>query len=843
MSRRAMTVFSRTVGQMRGDTEGVLFYEESETAPPRRDLIGTTINNYRIVSELGRGGSSTVYLAERMDEQYSAQVAIKVVESTHPTIRARVQAERQILANLNHPNIARLLDAGETEDRQPYLIMEYVRGEPLDSYCDREGLNLRARLDLFMQICSAVSFAHQRLVVHRDLKPANILVTDDGTPKLLDFGIAKLLDKSGSSNPSAALTRMADRMLTREFASPEQIQGQAVTTTSDVYALGVVLYGLLTGLHPYRISDETTELELERLIVSTDPVSPSQAVTKACADATDDTVDVLATLRGTSPERLARALRGDLDAIVMRALRKESAYRYGSVEQLADDIRRYLSHEAVLARQGNWVYYSQRFIRRHAFGVSVSAGFMLMMAGVAVVLSLQNQRIRTEREQAETVSEFMVNVFTAADPFVSLGKDKEMTASELLEQAGSRIKADPSLGPEVRARLMQAIGRAYRRQERSDEGIPFLEEALHLRREVLHSPAEAVGAVQAELASAYRAGGEFKKSEAALSDALQIAQRSHANASEGYVHLLAEIGRLEAAQGKPREAEKHLSQALTQARALWGSKHPEVAVILLDLVGIGRWQDRQGDLLGMAREAHAIYEATLPPQHPDRLMAKIELATALAQVGNLDEANRLFLEVLPAQRSLYGQNSQKVADTLDALARVRVAQGNLKEAEAYGREALSIQLRSQGPDHYMSGYYRVALALTLFKLHQLTEAEQEFKQALEVYARTLPADHQYIAAAEHWLGETLLAEGKLSEAEVQLRTAIARWQRSGAPAWRAARSQSALGEALYRQGRGTDAQPYLSGSVAVLTGAASVDPEAIESARRRLVQFGSKSER
>jgi serine/threonine protein kinase len=446
-----------------------------------------------LVSVLGRGGAGTVFLGERADRQFSGKVAVKVVDRSQAAdLGKRFRAERQILASLNHPNIARLIDAGETDDGQPYLVMEYVEGQPLDQYCDERKLDLRKRLKLFIDICGAVQYAHQNLIIHRDLKPANILVTADGTVKLLDFGIAKLLNHGNGSNTVSELTRMNERLLTPEYASPEQIIGGAVTTASDVYSLGIVLYRLLTGLRPYDLSGVTSQLEMERSICVADPPRPSLNLQRAMLSGPvegEPTVAVLALARSMSPERLRRRLVGDIDAIVMRALRKEPQHRYSSVERLVADIRHYLENEPVQARQGNWVYYTQRFVRRHTTAVAASAGFLIFLTGVAIVMSIQRQSIAAalerathDRERAEQVSEFMLDVFSAADPFVNAGK--EPTARALLDQAARNIQGDLSQQPEVRARLLEAIGRSYRRMGQPGRAVAYLQDSLRLQRQL-----------------------------------------------------------------------------------------------------------------------------------------------------------------------------------------------------------------------------------------------------------------------------------------------------------------------------------------------------------------------
>ncbi len=463
----------------------------------RKELIGTIIGAYRLTAVLGHGGAGTVYLGERADRQYSAQVAVKVVENAllHDDVAQRFTAERQILASLNHPNIARLLDAGETRSGQPYLVMEYVHGEPIDRYCDSRKLDVKQRLEIFVNVCAAVQYAHQNLIVHRDLKPGNILVAPDGTPKLLDFGIAKLMDASAKAAASAAaeqaLTRMNDRLLTPEYASPEQILGQNVTTASDVYALGIVLFELLTGARPYQVH-ALSQLELERVICVIDPPRPSlllERMMRKEADAPQLDMQAVGTARTSSPKRLVRALSGDLDAIILRALRKEPGQRYRSIEHFVEDINRHLNQEPVEARQGNWFYYSKRFVRRNTLGVISGAAALVALISFTIALTVQNQRIAEQRDLAtqqtavaEYVSSFMQNVFENSDPFNSLGK--EITAKELLDKAGARIADDENLRqlPEAKAELLQSIGRAYQRQNQGELAIRYLEDSLRLQR-------------------------------------------------------------------------------------------------------------------------------------------------------------------------------------------------------------------------------------------------------------------------------------------------------------------------------------------------------------------------
>jgi serine/threonine protein kinase/TolA-binding protein len=815
------------------------------TRDKRRALVGRIVGNYQLVSVLGHGGAGTVYLGERADRQYSGQVAVKIVDHTavQANLGMRFRAERQILASLNHPNIARLVDAGETEDGQPYLVMEYVHGETLDRYCDGKHLDIRARLRLFLDICAAVHYAHQNLIVHRDLKPGNILVTAEGVPKLLDFGIAKLLD-AGDVPEAAELTRFNDRLLTPEYASPEQILGGTVTTASDVYSLGIVLYQLLCGLRPYDVPASLSQLELERSICVADPPRPSIAVVNAMeAGPTEgqSSIQAVAQARDVSADRLHRELLGDIDSIVMRALRKEPQHRYSSVEQLVLDIRRYLSNEPVQARQGNWLYYSQRFVRRHTAGVAAGAGFLVFVIGVAIVMSIQRQtiagaldRAMQDRQRAEKVSEFMLNVFTATDPFINLGK--EPTARDLLDRAAGRIQSDLDQQPDVHARLLEAIGRSFRRLGQPDRAVAYLQDSLRIQRRLGAGADSRLGSILTELAIALREAGKFEESDRVFAEALDASRHSQDQRSEAHAQLLVDLGRLEMLRSNTQQARDHLTIALALMRELRGPEDPEVGAILADLSNVLVWSDDLEQAEQAARAAVDIYKS-VSEFHPDRVMADYRLGEILLYRGRASEAAPLLERALAAQRRLYGSTNGTVADTLGSLAQVRLAQNNIHDAEQLIREAIAAYRNSGSTAGHKIGYLQTMLATILLKRSKFEEAESLLRESLDLFAKHLPPDHQYVASAEHYLGESLLATGKLNEAEAMFTAAMNRWKRTNAPTWRSARSASALGEVLYRQGRAQDAERYLVASYRELSADAGADPDARNRARERIVQF------
>lgn len=806
----------------------------------RRSMLGQVLGSYRLTSVLGHGGTGTVYLAERADRQYSAQVALKVVDSTSLQVGlgARFRAERQILANLNHPNIARLLDAGETDSGQPYLVMEYVRGEPLDQYCDGRRLDLRARLKLFIQICTAVQYAHQNLIVHRDLKPANILVSEDGTPKLLDFGIAKLLHTE-EQQAGLALTRVADRLLTPEYASPEQILGGNVTTASDVYSLGVVLYELVCGLRPYRVPSSHSQLELERSICLSDPEKPSSGIRRAIASG-QLPVGEIAQARRSSVERLPRQLDGDIDAIVMRALRKEPQHRYSSVEHLVEDLRRCLNNEPVHARQGNWLYYTRRFAQRHTAGVLAGLGFLVFVIGVAVVMSVQRQQIAAalakatrDGQRAETVSEFMLNVFSAADPYMHFGK--EPTARALLEQAAERIQSDLSQEPEVRARLLEAIGISYLRMGQSERAVTYLDESVKIQRS-LGAQDSKFGPALAALAVAQRESARYEDSDRTLAEALEVARRASEAPSEQYAMLLADLSRLEMLRGNVSAARQHIESAYTVMKGLRGRDDPRLGGILIELSNVLVWAN---DLAGAelhAREAVRVY-SRMPETHPDRIYAQASLARVLTYQDRLSEAGPILERVLTAQRFVYGNANNDVADTLGHLAQLRIAQREYQTAEQLLREALQIHEAAGSTVTVKVGFLRTMLGAVLLKKGEYANAEQSLRETLEMLLASLPSDHQYVASAEYYLGEALLGQRRLHDAEAVLTASMNRWKRTDAPSWRVSRSKNALGEVLFRQGRIAEAEDYLVSSFKELALDESADRDARQISRARVENF------
>jgi serine/threonine protein kinase/Tfp pilus assembly protein PilF len=780
-------------------------------------LLGTRIGHYRIVSILGHGGMSTVYRGERDDAQYQQTVAIKVLHHSalHPRLRSRLHSERHILATLAHPSIARLIDSGELEDGTPYLVMEHVDGESIDVYCDSRTLFIRERLELFLQVCSAVHYAHRNLVVHRDIKAANILVTGDGTPKLLDFGIAKLLAPESLSH-TVPVTRLQERILTPENAAPEQVLGRPITTATDVYGLGVLLYQLLTGRSPYRLLSYS-QLQLERAICMDDPMRPSQMVVARLGSEQDIDRSRISDRRGLSPPRLRARLAGDLDSIVAMAMRKEPDRRYPSVEAFAEDVKRHLDGKPVRARQGDWRYNSSKFMRRHLLMVSSIAAVVLGLAAIAAVTLWQNHRIElardqtaSERDRAQQVSAFLVDVFSSADPFTAQGH--ETSAKELLDRGAEKIK-NGALQPEVRAQLLESIGLAYRHQGLSERAVPLLEQAVAIRREEHPFDAHRTAAAIANLARALTDAGHMVSAEAYLQQALQMSRSAdHATSSVETADILVQYAQFElTGKSDPRRATTLFTQALGIYRSTLGNEHLSVAETLSGLASAAIWVNDFEAAERYQREAIEIFQATVTRNYPDYAVALANLGYILTDREKFKEADQLLTESLQIERTVFGEDSDRIAQIESHLSVLYLREGDPKRAVEAAQRAVDISTRALGPHHWRTGYYLNDLADAQLRAGDLSAAEGTARHALAVLIDALSTQHLYVASVRQTLGETLLRRSLTAAAEAEFRAAIEICTNlTGADTWRTARSEASLGWTLILRERPAEGEPMLA---------------------------------
>jgi serine/threonine protein kinase/Tfp pilus assembly protein PilF len=803
------------------DDDGAAAPESPEDAAV--DLTGERIGPYRIVRSLGRGGMGEVFLAERADEQFQQQVAIKLVRRglLSRNVQGRLKLERQILATLDHPNIARLFDGGTTTDGTPYIVMEYVDGEPIDIYCDSRCLSVEQRLRLFQVVCSAVHRAHQNLVVHRDLKPSNILVARDGTPKLLDFGIAKMLDDRQMMH-TMAVTQADYRVLTPDHASPEQIRGDPITTASDTYVLGVVLYELLCGCKPFTLKGNRLG-DLEREICEETPPLPSIVV-----QARDDAAGI-ARQRGTSPSRLRRELSGDLDNIVLMAMRKETERRYSSVEQFAADIDRYLQGMPVLARSDAWSYRASKFLARHSLAVGLAAAFLAVLVGFSVTTYLQAQRIAQERdvaqaeraraqtalERAEAVKDFLIDAFQLADP--SHARGKEITAREILDQGAARITKELGAQPDLQATLLDTIGSVYLSLDLPADAQPLIEQGLAVRRRLYGEQHVDVASSLYSLNRVYEKKGDLKTAESLAVDSLAINSLLTGHESLATAGSLCRLGIIQHGRGDYVHAEEHLNECMRIRIAWLGPNHELVTVPLDTLARIA--QDRRDFVAAerLYRTAIDIDERNKRLDHPQYIRHLHNLATALHGKGDLDRAEPLYRRALGLYRQVLGPaHSETIAATCN-LGRLLMDRGRFEEAQQAYDAALAATRKAHNQPHVDVGYLLAELGRLALERKQYDQAAARYKEALQVYAATLPPGHGYTAAAFTMLGRTQLELGRVHEGEETLRRALEEWSKeygTGSPWYAYARA--CLGRAWAMQGRLAEAEPALLESYPLL---------------------------
>jgi eukaryotic-like serine/threonine-protein kinase len=726
---------------------------------------GRTIGPYRIVREVGRGGMGTVYLAER-DDQFRKRVAIKVLSrawESHHTLRRFVE-ERQILASLEHPNIARLLDGGVAPDGVPYYVLEYVEGSAIDRYCDAHRLTIDERVALFERVCDAVQYAHRNLVIHRDLKPGNILVSEDGGQvKLLDFGIAKVL---GSGVAESTLTRPGAAPMTPEYASPEQILGGAVSTASDIYSLGVVLYRLLTGQHPYPqvaggpndVAHHVIAAEAERPSVSLGRPPVTERERRDAAP----TITEIARTRNTTPERLRRRLAGDLDNIILRALRKEPERRYATVEQLVADLDRHRRGLPVYARPDTWGYRTQKFVRRHRVGVASAVIVTLLSVGFGIVTALQSGRIARERDKAEQVAGFLTALFAISDPGMARGR--AVTARELLDQGARRIDEELARQPAARAQMMDAMGRAYLGLGLYDEARRLLESALALRRSIDGPTHPDVAALLFQLAYLRRLEGEFELAATLYRESLAIRRQRLGNDHPDVIDGINGLAFLLRGTGDFVQAESLYRDALGRSRRTFRSPHVILGHTLNGLGASLFGQAKHAESEPYFREALAVYRAVHPEDHPDVDIALYNLATALHGEDRLQDAEPLYRDVLERSRRTLGSEHPLFAIGLVGLGDVLRDAGKYVEAETLLREALKIQRKTLPPRSERTATTLVGLGGVLVDLDRAREGESLLREALAIREAKL-AGHWHTGQARSELGAALSALGRQSEAE------------------------------------------------------------------------------
>ncbi|HTR37463.1 MAG TPA: tetratricopeptide repeat protein [Bryobacteraceae bacterium] len=642
-------------------------------------LAGQSVGAYKLISPIGQGGMGTVWLAQRSDGRFERKSAIKLLNFAllGGGEEERFRREGKILAQLAHPHIAELLDAGVTSTGQPYLVLEHIEGEPIDVFCDQARLDVRARIQLFLDVLAAVAHAHANLIVHRDIKPSNVLVTKDGLVKLLDFGIAKLLD-GNQAGAATLLTREAGSALTLEYAAPEQVTGAAVTTATDIYSLGVLLYLLLSRKHPAGGGPHSTAA-LIKTVVEVEPPRASDAARSGDPEGTGK--------RGTASEKLARELRGDLDTIIGKALKKNPSERYGSVQALAEDLRRYLRHEPISARPDAAGYRVGKYVRRHWIGVTLAACVALMLAAFAAVQAVQLRRITRERDRADRIAEFMTQIFKASDPNEGLGG--AITAQQLLDGAAADIRKSLATDPALQGNMMHVIGRAYLYQG-------------------LNSRAQSI-----------------------FEDGIKASTSAGEQESRDTLETIHDLAWVLAQEGKTAQAEKLERELLAKQKRVLGPEDMSTLATLSEL-GLTLCQENQcGEGAKLNQEVLEKQERVLGPEAPSTLVTMNNQAIMLAQSHRLAEAASLQQRSLEIHMRLFGERNLSTMDAMLNLGEFQRDLGRTDEAEATMRRSLDLDNRVLGPNAPETAVTTYDLATILIRKGQTAEALLLLRQSAD----------------------------------------------------------------------------------------------------------------
>jgi eukaryotic-like serine/threonine-protein kinase len=718
---------------------------------------GLLLAQHKIVRELGAGGMGTVFLAERADGQFQRQVAIKVLRGlVTEEGKRRLRAERQMLAELDHPFIARLLDGGETPDGQPYLVLEYVEGEPLFAAVARRGLGLEGRVRLLEQIAEAVGHAHQRLVVHRDLKPNNVLVTPDGTPRLLDFGVARFVSDLTETSST--------RVFSPGYASPEQMSGGRITTRADVFALGVLLGELVQG-------------------VRADGAPLSQPLPPVPPDA-------------------------DLRGIALKACAESPEERYPSVDALLDDLRRWRAGLPVRARPDTLLYRAGRFVRRHRALVAAAAAVVLSTSGLVLGLVQQSRRANREAEASRRVSEFMTGMFRISDP--SEARGSSVTAREILDRAAQEVEGGLAEDRLLQARLMDTIGRVYFALGLYGKAAPQLSKAAEIRRGLFGPDDREALASSGKLAMVKNAQGQHAEAERLQREVLAAQRRLLGPEHPETLSTLNNLGIILDAQGHLAEAEAIHRQVLEARRRVLGPDHPDTAGAMNNLANSVDDQGRYPEAEQLYREVLAARRRSAGPEHPDTLVAMNNLGVTLYEQGRYAEAEKLDREVVEKRQRVLGPEHPDTLGSMGNLASALDDQGRYAEAEKLHRAVLEVERRTLGPEHPITLMGMNNLAASLNGQERHAEAAEIQREVAQARRRVLGPVHPLTLSALGNLATSLAHQGRFAEAESLLREALEGQRRALAPGHAdTLETMGSLAWVLARRGRFPEADGLL----------------------------------
>jgi tetratricopeptide (TPR) repeat protein len=840
-----------------------------------------------VIEKIGSGGIGVVYLAEQFNP-VRRRVAVKVIRSGMSTeeVMSRFEMERQALALMDHPGIAKVFDAGMTNDGRPYFAMEYVPGIPITEYCDRNRLPVRKRLELFTRVCDAVQHAHQKGVIHRDIKPSNVLVevvAEDPVPKVIDFGVAKATAQHLSEN--VVFTEQGQLLGTPEYMSPEQAEmtGLNIDTRTDVYSLGTLLYELLTGSLPFdsRTLRSAGYAGIQRILRDEEPEKPSSRLTTLAEGASE-----VAHNRQVHRGKLHHRLRGDLDWITMKALEKDRTRRYASASELAADVRRHLHDDPVMAGPPSVLYRLGKFRRRHRALVAGAAAVVLaLLAGVgattwqAVRARRAEERATAEASVAKAVNRFLTDMLAEASPEAN-PLNREMSVREALDDAAARIEGSFQNQPAIRAAVQNTIGTTYMALGLYDAADPHLRSALEFREGRFGPGSSQTAESRHSLGRLLWSRSDFESAESLIRNALETYRRTDGEESEGFVACLTDLAVVQQSRGDFDGAEATLRETLERSRALFGDESRQVADNLNNLAWIRRSRGDLAEAEALLREAFALNRRLLGREHPSVLIHGLNLAAILRERNALEEAEQLYAESIDLMREVLGPEHPTTLRGMKSMGEMFLQQREIERAESLLRDALEADERTLGPDNSLTmtlladvgwtlrlrgdlagaePYYRKTLERrirTLGEEHPHTirarwqvsrllvdqgkfeEGERSAREALDAGRRVLPAENENVASALVFLGLALVGLDRCGEAEPVLRECLEARQSAHPPgAWEVAQAKSGLGAALTGQGRYGEAEELLLDACRSLKEDGSAPPIRLRKALDRIVEL------
>ncbi len=722
-----------------------------------------SLGPYKLLRKLGEGGMGQVWLAEQTSP-VRRQVAVKLIKGGwyDAEVTRRFESERQTLAIMDHPAIAKVFDAGTTSQGQPYFVMEYVPGLPITEYCDQKGLKTQERLELFIKTCEGVQHAHQKAIIHRDLKPSNILVTEvDGKPipRIIDFGIAKATSPS-SADAETLLTGVGSLLGTPDYMSPEQADrsNTDIDTRTDVYSLGVILYEILTGCLPFAQKEKLSLEQRLRQLREQEPPTPSARVARETKSQT-----TAVQMRQTTPKQLVSLLKGDLDWITMKALEKERSRRYGAPSELAADIGRCLANEPIVARPASTSYRIGKYVQRHRLGVAVVAGMAVLLAAFAVVEALQLRRTTRERDRANRVTEFMTGMFRISDPSQSRGND--IRAREILDKASTQIDTGLVKDPELQAQMMMVMSDVYGSLGLYPQAESLVRRAIDIRKRVLGADKQDTLKSQASLALILDQESRYSEAEKIARETLDARRRTLGPEDRDTLDSMRKLGLILADEGRYAEAERLNREVLESARNKLGPQDDLTMSAATNLAIDLAYQDKYPEAEKAFREVLEMRRNARGADNPLTLNAMNNLASILLEEEKYTDAEKLYREALEAKVRVLGPEHP---DTLLEMGNLALALSNEKrytEAEKLFRETLEIKRKKLGPEHRSTVVTQGNLADVLVAEAKYPEAEQLLRQDLEIESKTLGREHSDTLATMDSLGDLLTREGHYAEAD------------------------------------------------------------------------------